>query len=140
MRMCARPRDFGGEFVARLRASADLQPAEDRVKLRRVADEAELAASLLRAPKTSEEKKQVPRTYRLICEMALRGSGLAEDWTPARGARERIAAQVGIEMRASAVCDSATGQVFDDLRDARAVERDLFVGGRRSRIGNRERA
>jgi len=82
------PRNFGGEFVGRSRNSADLQPAEDDVKIPRVASEAEYASCLLGASKASEEKKQVARAYRLIREMALRGGGLAEDWTPSRGARE----------------------------------------------------
>lgn len=67
--------------------------------------------------KGSEEQKQVTWTDRIASEMALRGSGLPEDWTPSMGARDRIASQVGIEMRALLCLDPAARQVFDQLRD-----------------------
>ena len=50
-------------------------------------------------------------------EMTLRSCCLAEDRTPSSGARNRIAAQIRIEMCAIALTDSTAGQVFDDLRD-----------------------
>jgi hypothetical protein len=49
--------------------------------------------------------------------MALRRSSLTEDWTPSRGARDRIAAQIRIQMSAAAAADSAVRQVLDNLRD-----------------------
>jgi len=95
----------------------DLEPSEDNVKFRRVADEAELASNLLGAPKASEEKEQIAPAYLLVHEMTLRGCGLTEDWTPSRCARNRILAQIWIEMRAVASLESGPRQVFDNLRD-----------------------
>ena len=87
------------------------------MKVRRAADEAERASNSLGAPKASEEKKQIAAVYPVVREMALRGCGLTEDWTPSRGARNRIASQIRIEMRAVASAESAARQVFDNLRD-----------------------
>ena len=77
------------------------------MKLRRAADEVECAANLLSAPKASEEKKQIATAHLVPREMTLRGARLPEDRTPSRSARDRIAAQIRIEMRAVASTDLA---------------------------------
>ena len=119
---------FGGEVSGDCGDAPDLEPSEDDVKSRRIADEAERASDSLGATKISEEKKQIAWTDLVPREMALRGARLPEDWTPSRGARDRIAAQIRIEMRAVASTDLAVRQVFDNLRDWRAVEwRNLLV-------------
>ena len=97
--------------------SADLEPSENNVKFRRIADEAERTSNFLGAPKASEEKKQIAAAYLVPREMTLRGRGLSEDRTPSRGARDRIAPQIRIEMRAVAPPDSTARQVFDNLSD-----------------------
>ena len=117
MRMFAGPRDFSGEAGGGLGDSPDLKPSEDDVKFRGVADESEHASSFLGAPKASEEKKQIAASYLVPREMALRGSRLPEDWTPSRGARDRVAPQIGIEMRTVASADAAARQVFDNRSD-----------------------
>ena len=115
--MSGGPRLFGGEAAGGSGHTPDLEPSENDVKFRLAADEAERASKSLGAPKASEEKKQIAAAYLLVREMALCGSGLSEDWAPSRGARNRIAAQIGIEMRAVASLESVTRQVFDNLRD-----------------------
>jgi len=90
--MSVGPRDFGGQATGGADHAPDLEPSEDNVKFRRAADEAQRAAYPLGAPKASKEKKQIAAAYPMAGEMALRGSGLTEDWTPSRGARSRIAA------------------------------------------------
>ncbi len=117
MRMPSGPRNLSGQIVGRARDPADLQPSEDDVKLRRATDEAERAANLLNTPKASEEKKQIAWTHVVTREMTLRGARLAEDRTPPGAARNRIAAQIRIEMRAVATADLAVSQVLDNLRD-----------------------
>lgn len=123
MRMSCSPRDFGREVIGCARHFADLQPSENDVKVRRIADEAERASKLLGTSKASEEEEQVAGAHLLVREMALGGRGLAEDWAPSRGTRERVAPQIRIEMSAVASADSAARQVFDNLRDLRPVER-----------------
>ncbi len=117
MRMSVGPRHFRDQVTSGWRHFADLEPPEDDVKLRRVPHEANNAPDFLGAAKTSEEKKQIAAAYLLIREMTLRGRGLAEDRTPSRGALERIAAQIRIEMRAVASTDATAGQVFDNFSD-----------------------
>jgi len=87
------------------------------VKCRRVANETKRAAGLLGRSKRSEEKKQVPRPDRIASEMALCGSGLPEDRTPTRSTCNRLASQIGIEVRSLASAYPAARQVFDHLRD-----------------------
>src|SRR5271155_4895342 len=123
MRMSVGPRNFGDHAAGGARDFPDLQPSKDDVEFRRAADEAEPAAGLFRAPETSEEEKEIARADLLLCEMTLRGGGLPEDRTPSITARDRVAAQIGIEMRAVVWPESAAGQVFDDLRDGQCVER-----------------
>jgi len=117
MRMGGGPGDLGREAVGRLRDATDLQPAEDDVQLGCLAHEAEPTANLLGSPKAAEEKEEISLLYFVAAQVTLRGAGLPEDRTPSRGARDRIAAQIRIEMRAVVAPDSAAGQVFDDLRD-----------------------
>lgn len=117
MRMSVGPRHFRDQVASGSRHFADLEPSEDDVELRRVPPEANNARDFLRAAKASEEKKQIAATYLLIRKMTLRGRCLAEDWTPSRGARERIAAQIRIEMRAVASTDATASQVFDNFSD-----------------------
>ncbi len=88
MRMSIGPWDFGEAASGGSRHLPDLQPSEDDVKFRRVADETEHAADLLRAPEASEEKKQIAASYLVPCEMTLRGSRLPEDRTPSFCARD----------------------------------------------------
>src|ERR1700678_2046262 len=126
MRMAVGPWNFRDQPVGGASDSADLQPSKDHVNFRRAGDEAERASNLLRVPKPSEEEKKVARANLLLREVTLRGGGLPEDRTPSCGARDRIAAQIGIEMRAVASPDSATRQVFDNLRDCQSVERGNF--------------
>ncbi len=115
--MSVGPWDFSGEAIGRLGYSADLEPSEDNVKFWRAADETELASNLLGAPKASEEQEQIAAAYPVAGEMTLRGTSLPENRTPSRGARNRIAAQIRIEMRAVALADAAARQVFDKLSD-----------------------
>src|SRR5258708_35992585 len=118
-----------------------MEPPEDHVKFRGVADESEHASNLLGAPKASEEKKQIAASHMVPREMALRGARLPEDWTPSRGARDRVAPQIGIEMRTVASADAAARQVFDNRRDGRtSIWRDFRVGRRRTGIRNGKRA
>jgi len=102
MRMSVGPWDFGDDGISSADHAADLEPSEDNVKDRRAAGETERAFNLFGAPKASKEKKQIAAAYLVAREMALRGSRLTEDRTPSRGACNRIAAQIGIEMRAVA--------------------------------------
>ncbi len=53
----------------------------------------------------------------MATQMTLRGGGLPENRTPSCGARDRIAAQIRIEMRAVSSHDSAAGQVFHNPSD-----------------------
>ena len=92
------------------------------MKFRRIADEAERGSNLLGLPEASEEQKKIAASYLVPREMTLRGCGLAEDRTPSRGARDRIAVQIWIEVRAVAPRDSTARQVFDDLRNPRPIE------------------
>ena len=87
------------------------------MNLRRTVDEAKRGSNLLRLPEASEEKKKIAASYLVPREMALRGTSLPEDRTPSRGALDRIASQIGIEMRAVASPDSAACEVFDYLRN-----------------------
>jgi len=96
------------------------------VKFRRIADESERACDLLSAPKASEEKKEIAASYFVARQMALRGSSLPEGRPPSRGSPDRVAAQIGIEMRAVASTDSAARKVFYNFRDWRAAERRNF--------------
>jgi hypothetical protein len=141
MRMAVGPWNFRDQPIGGASDSADLQPSKDHVKFRRATDEAERASSLVRAAETSEKEKEVAGANLLLREMTLRGGSLPEDRTPSWGTSDRVAAQIGIEMRAVASPDSASRQVFDDLCDCQSVERrNLRVCRRRSRIGNRKRA
>ena len=141
MRMSIGPRDFGDDAIGGSSNFSDLQPSEDNVKFSRVADEAKRASGFLRASKASEKQKQIARSNPMATEMTLRGCGLPEDRTPSCGARNRVAAQIRIEMCAISSQDSTAGQVFHDPSDRRAIERGNFaVSRRRTRVGNRERA
>ena len=121
MRMSCCPRDLGRDAIGRANRPPDLHPAVDDVKLRRPADEAEPASDPLGLPEAPVEKEE--QVFLLVAgQVTLRGSGLAEDWTPSGGAHERIAPQIRIEMRTVVAPDSAARQVFDDLRNRRAVE------------------
>jgi hypothetical protein len=124
--MSVGPRHFSHEAVGGLGHYSYLQPAEDDVKFRRIADESEHACDLLSAPKASEEKKEIAASYFVARQMALCGAGLAENRTPSSGSRDSVAAQVGIEMRAVASTDSAARKVFYNFRDWRAAERRNF--------------
>lgn len=127
MRMSAGPRDFRGEVIVCARYSIDLEPAEDDVKFRRIADESEHACDLLSAPKASEEKEEIAAFYFVARQMALCGSSLAENRTPSGSSCNRVPAQIRIEMRAVASTDSAARQVFYNFRDWRAAERRNFL-------------
>ena len=121
MRMSCSPRELRGDTIGRANHPPDLQPTVDDVKLRRPADEAEHPSVPLGLPEASVEKKEQRR--RLVAgQVTLRRSGLTEDWTPSSSAHERIAPQIRIEMRTVVPSDSAVRQVFDDLRNRRAVE------------------
>ena len=122
--MSVGPRDFGRELIGCARHSPDLEPSEDNVKFRRIANEAESASNLLGTLKASEEEEQIADGYLLVREMTLRSCCLAEDRTPSRGARDRVAAQIRIEMRAITMPDSTAGQVFDHPRDGRTIKRE----------------
>ena len=111
------PRDLRGEVIVCARYSPDLEPSEDNVKFRRIADESERASDLLSAPKASEEKKEIAASYFVARQMALCGSSLAENRTPSCSASNRVPAQIRIEMRAVASTDSAARQVFYNFRD-----------------------
>ena len=87
------------------------------MKFRRIGDEAERGPNLLGLPEASEEQEQVAASYLVPREMTLRGCGLAEDRTPSRGARDRIATQIRIEMRAIGPANSTASQVFDNPSD-----------------------
>ena len=50
-------------------------------------------------------------------EMTLRGCGLPKDRTPSPAARNRIAAQIRIEMRAVSAHDSTAREVFHNPSD-----------------------
>ncbi len=115
--MSGRPGLFGGDVSGSCGDVPDLQPSKDDVKFRRVADEAERTSDFLGAAKISEKNKQIAWADVVAREMALRGAGLSKDWTPSRGARNRLAAQIRIEMRTVATADSSMGQVFNNLRD-----------------------
>lgn len=115
--MSSRPRKLGGNAVGRRRDSPHLQPSKNDVKFRRIGKEAKQASDLLGAPKASEEEKQITRTNRMSSEMALRGSSLPEDRTPSRSARDRIAPQIGIEVRALASLDPTASKLFNNFRD-----------------------
>src|SRR5271169_3525612 len=140
MRMACRPRQLRSDTLSRANHPPHLHPPVNDVKLRRPADEAEPASDALGLSEASVEKEE--QRLRLVAgQVTLRGTGLTEDWTPSRGARERVAPQIRIEMRTVVAPDSATRQVLDDLRNRRAVERANFaVRRRRSGVGNRQRA
>jgi hypothetical protein len=141
MRMPSGPWDFGCEAARGRRDSSYLEPSEDDVKLRRATNEAKCISDLFGVTKASKEEKQIAAVYLVASEMALRGSSLSEDWAPSRGARDRFAAQIGIEMRAVASVESAACQGFDNPGDWPSVERpNIPVSRRRSRIRNRKRA
>ena len=75
---------FGGEVSGDCGDAPDLEPSEDDVKSRCIADEAERASDFLGATKISEEKKQIAWTDVVPREMTLRGARLPEDRTPSR--------------------------------------------------------
>ena len=126
MRMAVGPWNFRDQPIGGASDSADLQPSKDHVKFRRATDEAERASSLVRAAETSEKEKEVAGANLLLREMTLRGGSLPEDRTPSWGTSDRVAAQIGIEMRAVASTDSAARKVFYNFRDWRAAERRNF--------------
>lgn len=115
--MSVGPRNFGHEVTVRGGDSPDLEPSEYRVKFWRARDEAKRASNIFDAAKTSKEKKQVAWANLVAREMALCGARLSEDRTPSGAARNRLAAQIRIEMRAVASTNAASRQVFDNLRD-----------------------
>ena len=84
MRMSVGPRNFGDQAVGCPSDSSHLQPAEDDVKFRRIADESEYASDLLSASKASEEEKEIAAPYFVARQMALCGPSLAENRTPSR--------------------------------------------------------
>ncbi len=98
--MSLSPRLLCGNGIGSWFHAPDLEPSKDYMKRPLAADEAELTSDFLGAPKISEEKKQVASRDPLLLEMTLRGRGLAEDRTPSYGARNRIAAQIWIQMGA----------------------------------------
>lgn len=115
--MSGRPRPFDGEVGGDSGDVPNLKPSEDNVKFRCIADEAEPTSNLFGASKASEEQKKIAASDFVPREMTLRGRGLAEDRTPSRGARDRIAAQIRIEMRAITLLYSTARQVFDNPRN-----------------------
>lgn len=128
MRMSGCPGLFGGKVSRDCGDAPDLEPSEDNVKSRCIADEAERASDFLGTTKISEKNKQIAWTDVVPREMTLRCARLPEHRTPSCGARDRIAAQIGIEMRAVASTDLAARKVFHNFRDWRAVEwRNLLV-------------
>ena len=111
------PWDFSHEAVGCLSHSPNLHPSEDNVKFRRIADESERASDLLSAPKASEEKEEIAASCFVARQMALCGSSLAENRTPSGSARNRVSAQIRVEMRAIESVNSTSRQVFDNPSD-----------------------
>lgn len=117
MRMTSRPGDLGRDGIRGGDHPPDLQPSEDDVKCRLTTHEAELPRRMFGTSKGSEEHKQVARADCIASEMTLRCAGLAKDRTPTGGACDRIASQIGIEMRTVASANSASRQILGKLRD-----------------------
>jgi hypothetical protein len=87
-----------------------------------------VAPALVRLPldlaEPTEEEEQVADAHALAFQMALRRADLAERGPPAGRARERVRAQVGVQVRARVGPHATTGQPLDERPERAAPPAD----------------
>jgi hypothetical protein len=141
MRMIRRPRNLMRRVGAYPEDLADLHPTVDHVEIGRTTDETNPTCTLLDTSEPSEEEEHVAGTNLMPREMRGRCSRLAEDGSPSATSRERVAPQIGIEMRAIVRADAAVRELLDNPRNrfAPAIAY-VALADRRRGVRNRQRA